>query len=217
MTEYTLDTGESGDEDSEFDFETWSTKIGNAHQHQDPIVRAKKLCVKCSKITLQGLADRVEYPLGTWRSISREANRCVLCLCIFEAIEFFAKDLSPEIVIFAPLNDSLGLRPQNDAPKLSLYSRDSTGTGKEIRKNHEIYVLRESKHFRTVTLSHCWGGDVANKLIKTNLNKRLSGFRANTLAQTFQDALQIAHDLGFKFIWIDALCILQDSVEEWAK
>ncbi|KAF5641742.1 het domain protein [Fusarium tjaetaba] len=37
----------------------------------------------------------------------------------------------------------------------------------------------------------------------------------NDLPQTFQDALKVARALEIPFIWIDSLCIVQDSPEDW--
>lgn len=38
-----------------------------------------------------------------------------------------------------------------------------------------------------------------------------------TMPQTFQDAIAITRNLGIKFLWIDSLCIIQDSSEDWAR
>ena len=37
------------------------------------------------------------------------------------------------------------------------------------------------------------------------------------LPLTFQDAINLALGLGLSFIWIDSLCIIQDSVEDWER
>lgn len=37
------------------------------------------------------------------------------------------------------------------------------------------------------------------------------------LTKTFQDAIQIALSLGLQYLWIDSLCIIQSSPEDWAK
>ncbi|KAF5540851.1 het domain-containing protein [Fusarium mexicanum] len=37
----------------------------------------------------------------------------------------------------------------------------------------------------------------------------------NYLPQTFQDALKVARALEIPYIWIDSLCIIQDSPEDW--
>ena len=36
------------------------------------------------------------------------------------------------------------------------------------------------------------------------------------LSRTFRDALAITRRLGFRYIWIDALCIVQDDPHDWA-
>ncbi len=34
------------------------------------------------------------------------------------------------------------------------------------------------------------------------------------LPKNFADAIQIARDLGFSYLWIDSLCIIQDSDDD---
>lgn len=38
-----------------------------------------------------------------------------------------------------------------------------------------------------------------------------------SLPPSFQDAVHITRRLGFKYLWIDSLCIIQDSPEDWAQ
>lgn len=35
------------------------------------------------------------------------------------------------------------------------------------------------------------------------------------LPQTFRDAVKIRGNLGIEYIWIDSLCVVQDSLEDW--
>ncbi len=37
------------------------------------------------------------------------------------------------------------------------------------------------------------------------------------LPKTFQDAMEIAKKLGIEYLWIDSLCIIQDSPEDWRR
>lgn len=37
------------------------------------------------------------------------------------------------------------------------------------------------------------------------------------LSQTFKDAIIVTRRLGFRYLWIDALCIVQDSEQDWAR
>lgn len=66
-----------------------------------------------------------------------------------------------------------------------------------------------------LALSHCWGGLKILRLLTTNLDDMKVGVDITALSPTFQDALTITRKLGYKFIWIDSLCIIQDSEEDW--
>ncbi|KAF2248472.1 HET-domain-containing protein [Trematosphaeria pertusa] len=65
-----------------------------------------------------------------------------------------------------------------------------------------------------VALSYCWGGDQRHKTTKARL--RASGGRLlfHELPRTIQDAIKITAGLGYEFIWIDSLCIVQDDALE---
>lgn len=38
-----------------------------------------------------------------------------------------------------------------------------------------------------------------------------------SLSQTFRNAVIVTRHPGFKFLWIDSLCIVQDSKDDWEK
>ncbi len=77
-------------------------------------------------------------------------------------------------------------------------------------------VETKSKHGQYVILSHCWGQepDMA-KLTKELLPSFEKLIEPKSLPATFQDAVTATHLLGFRFLWIDALCIVQDDTEDW--
>lgn len=66
------------------------------------------------------------------------------------------------------------------------------------------------------TLSHCWGGFIANRLTLATLDEKRRGMHLDSLARNFRDTILIARQLGMEYAWIDALCIVQDSPEDWA-
>jgi hypothetical protein len=47
-----------------------------------------------------------------------------------------------------------------------------------------------------------------------NINLLQRHIPVEHLPQTFTDAIQVAHELGFAYLWIDALCIQHDSKED---
>lgn len=66
-----------------------------------------------------------------------------------------------------------------------------------------------------MTLSHCWGSAPFLKLTSETSQEFFRGMSVSRLARTFQDAIKIAQRLGSQFLWIDSLCIFQDSNEDW--
>lgn len=66
-----------------------------------------------------------------------------------------------------------------------------------------------------LTLSHCWGSALVSKLEMRDLEKSKAGISASALPKTFRDAVYVTKKLGVQYLWIDALCIIQDSVEDW--
>ena len=66
-------------------------------------------------------------------------------------------------------------------------------------------------------LSHCWG-DQSLLLLKTtanNLEKFQDRIPWEDLPKTLRNAIYFTYNLGLKYLWIDSLCILQDSVDDW--
>jgi hypothetical protein len=74
-----------------------------------------------------------------------------------------------------------------------------------------------------VALSHRWGEakptcrEYEPRTLKENFNKRLNGLKIDHLPKTFQDAVLTTQAIGQRFLWIDALCIIQDDREDWEK
>lgn len=66
-----------------------------------------------------------------------------------------------------------------------------------------------------VALSHCWGGQIELKLERKTNDAFRGGLAISKLAKNFQDAMEIAGSLGIRYLWIDCLCIIQDSTSDW--
>lgn len=81
-----------------------------------------------------------------------------------------------------------------------------------------IYVLAEcivvpQEPCRYVALSHVWGGTKQHMLTEDNLEdlRKKGGIRENQVSQTIRDAMIFTRNLGERYLWCDALCIVQDS------
>ncbi|ETS74937.1 hypothetical protein PFICI_13421 [Pestalotiopsis fici W106-1] len=91
-----------------------------------------------------------------------------------------------------------------------------------------IYIDDENSRLRLVrgadvpsdipytTLSHCWGR-VKDKLVLTRANIEEWHDQLPSLGKwkTFVDAVEISRQLQIRYMWIDSLCIIQDSKEDW--
>jgi hypothetical protein len=67
------------------------------------------------------------------------------------------------------------------------------------------------------TLSYRWGSAPFIQLKSSDVREFRNGNPTSMLPKTFQDAITVTQSLGIEFIWIDALCIIQDSEEDWRK
>ena len=67
------------------------------------------------------------------------------------------------------------------------------------------------------TLSYCWGTDPFLMLTSKTLNSFPGNIVEAELPKTFQDAILMARSLGLSYIWIDALCIIQNDDDDWLR
>ncbi|KAH6711612.1 heterokaryon incompatibility protein-domain-containing protein [Leptodontidium sp. MPI-SDFR-AT-0119] len=66
-----------------------------------------------------------------------------------------------------------------------------------------------------MTLSHCWGKHQFIQTAKASLETRMKRIEWDSLPKTFQDSVDIAQAFGVRYLWIDALCIIQDDGHDW--
>lgn len=67
-----------------------------------------------------------------------------------------------------------------------------------------------------VALSYCWGPYTADirTTVAANLREHMHGIAVAALPRTVQDAILVAARLGVSYIWVDALCIVQDDAAD---
>ena len=89
-----------------------------------------------------------------------------------------------------------------------------------VRSGDETISLVQGEdklpHLRYMTLSHCWGSQPFLKLTQSNLGQLKECISISELPKTFQDAVMVTA-IWFQcdYLWIDSLCIIQDSAEDW--
>jgi hypothetical protein len=67
-----------------------------------------------------------------------------------------------------------------------------------------------------MTVSHRWGQSTTFTLTEANHESLLNGIGLAELPQLYKDFITVARRLGVQYIWIDSLCIVQDSKIDWA-
>ncbi|KAF5574200.1 heterokaryon incompatibility protein [Fusarium pseudocircinatum] len=81
--------------------------------------------------------------------------------------------------------------------------------------SHKEDVQTEDQRY--VALSYRWGNDLPLRLTRDTMDDFIRGCPISELPVTLRDAVRISRNLGFRFIWIDALCIVQDDENDWAE
>ena len=77
--------------------------------------------------------------------------------------------------------------------------------------------MRGSDYF---ALSYCWGTDRGKTVAKTTRETLLpfhDQIDVKALPKTFQDAIQVVRSLGYRYLWIDSLCIVHDDPDDFGK
>lgn len=88
----------------------------------------------------------------------------------------------------------------------------------EVLEESTFRVIETSETVPTgpyATLSHCWGESRIITATTNNISSLKKHIPLLDLPKTFSDALQFIRAIGISFIWIDSLCIIQDSVKDW--
>lgn len=86
--------------------------------------------------------------------------------------------------------------------------------GKDITVR--LIETQGSEH-KYATLSYCWGKLTPRSLTTVeNLRSQLRHINLQSLPATIRDCCHIVPHLGLRYVWVDALCIIQDSESDWA-
>jgi hypothetical protein len=65
------------------------------------------------------------------------------------------------------------------------------------------------------TLSHCWGNGMHKRTTRESLAHNLVRIALLELSKTFRHAIEVARFFNLRYLWIDSLCIIQDSKSDW--
>lgn len=98
----------------------------------------------------------------------------------------------------------------------------------EVTANGSSFKMRlvdtTSSAFKTASrfaaLSHMWG-DISTspplQAFQSNLEQLRQNIEPTDLPRNFADAARVCLRLGIPYLWIDSLCIIQDSADDWKR
>jgi hypothetical protein len=89
------------------------------------------------------------------------------------------------------------------------------GTSNGKTKPHLWITETGSEFVPYMTLSYRWGKSPEIMLTQASITELCEHIPVNLLPRSNQDAIQITRYLGIRYLWIDALCIIQDLDGDW--
>ena len=110
-----------------------------------------------------------------------------------------------------PCKDIRGVR--RTMPTRLIYVEPSSSDPPTVKLKE---MGKEETPVEYMAFSHCWGGSPTFRLLPDNYSSALQAIDFSTLSKNAQDAVRITRALGFLYIWIDSVCIIQGPDGDWA-
>lgn len=108
-------------------------------------------------------------------------------------------------------------RPQDSGQSSSFVpTRLLDVSNSEVRLIETKSEIGETGDRSYIALSHCWGSFPIIRTLKENYRQHTEAVPWENLSKTFREAIHTTRKLGFRFIWIDSMCIVQDDNDDWA-
>lgn len=91
--------------------------------------------------------------------------------------------------------------------------------GDQEAPNIRLLIPDEGAAGRYAALSYCWGRSNHFVLTSDTVEDLQNGFHISELPQTLQDAVRVTREIGLRYLWVDALCIIQgqdvEAINDW--
>ena len=92
-----------------------------------------------------------------------------------------------------------------------------SGCGADLTVRLYLTSARRDIGLSYCALSHCWGGMKVLCLNIANLEAFQQSIPLSDIPATYLDAIRIAQSIGVMYLWVDSLCIVQDSEDDWTE
>ncbi|KAI8184288.1 Heterokaryon incompatibility protein 6, OR allele [Colletotrichum sp. SAR 10_75] len=168
------------------------------------------------------LGDKEEFPVGQ--------NNCVRVTIGYSAINDF-KDRNVMVYIGMLISKGFPETASPDRGEVELVQYSTRFLALSLPDSMPSLVIDvsdpgrsrllrvpENMRERYIALSYCWGGVSQAIMLRTgNMSDLTSSIDPQKLDPTIRDSITVTRELGFKFLWIDALCIIQDDYDDKVK
>ena len=112
-------------------------------------------------------------------------------------------------LISRPIGSAVEMRRDTLMPRRCVY------IGSEIQSSTVSVVDTEGRHEPYLALSYKWEPNTrAHALTKANFAKFQRGLLVSDLSTVIRDAIAVGRGLGFRYLWIDRYCMVQDDAVE---
>lgn len=81
----------------------------------------------------------------------------------------------------------------------------------------KLAIPARSTTGRYAALSYCWGSVGNLTTTSSNLDKRVAEIEWDEIPNLIQDVIRIVRRLEIRYLWVDALCIVQDDSADWRR
>ncbi|MBE3046663.1 HET domain-containing protein [Candidatus Bathyarchaeota archaeon] len=100
-------------------------------------------------------------------------------------------------------------------PRRVIFVGDDSNAGVRLVETDTLVQGNTAARSSYLALSHCWGTVTHLTTTSETLSARKTNIAWASLPATFQDAVLITRGLGFEYVWIDSLCIVQNDAQDW--
>lgn len=87
--------------------------------------------------------------------------------------------------------------------------------GREWLDTVRLYETHSGESLKYLALSHRWGEKALSfQTFRKNVDDYRKGIHIAQLPATFRDAVRVTRELGFQYLWIDSVCIIQKDASD---
>ncbi|KAH7079681.1 heterokaryon incompatibility protein-domain-containing protein [Paraphoma chrysanthemicola] len=109
-------------------------------------------------------------------------------------------------------HDCFKNQPPVKRPPTHLINVNAPGHGPETVVLENIKSESSDPYPIYAALSYVWGSSQSYMTTSKNYQSYQQGISISSLGEGLQDAIWVTRKIGLKYLWIDALCIIQDDI-----